>query len=115
VEVFTPGGQASLEMDCSGNLWAVDQYAQRVYVADSGEDGVCNWQATWLSAVPASGSVAPGNSIILSVKVDATSLLIGTYTAYLRMVSDTPYNDRIIPVTLMVVDRLNLYLPSIHR
>jgi subtilisin family serine protease len=39
VKAFGDNDQAGLEIDCAGNLWAVDQTAQKVYVADSGETG----------------------------------------------------------------------------
>ncbi len=60
--VFPSYYQAGLELDCDGNLWAVDQGWDKVYVAESGETGVCDWQAGWLSAAPESGSVASSDS-----------------------------------------------------
>jgi hypothetical protein len=104
VDVFATGGQAGLEMDCSGNLWAVHQVTQKVYVADSGETGICNWHASWLSTIPITGSVAGPGSAPLTANVDATGMVIGTYPAYLRVVSNTPYNDEIVPVTLNVIN-----------
>lgn len=113
VDVFTTGGQAGLEMDCSGNLWAVDQFTQKVYVADSGETGVCDWQAMWLSIVPHTGNVPVGDNGTLNVSVDAAGMQLGTHQAYLRVVSDTPYGDQIVPVTLKFVDRL--FFPVMNR
>ena len=46
--VFSDFSQAGLEIDCDGNLWAVDTVANKVYVAGSGETGVCDWPAEWL-------------------------------------------------------------------
>jgi hypothetical protein len=101
--VFADYAQAGLEMDCNGNLWAVDQNAQKVYEATSGETGVCNWRAAWLSATPATGAVANSSHTALTVSVNATGLTLGAHTAYLRVVGNTPYNDVIVPVTLNVV------------
>ena len=109
------GDQAGLEIDCAGNLWAVNQGTQRVYKADSGETGVCDWQSTWLSTLPTTGNILAGGNVIITVSVDATGMPAGTYTAYLRVVSDTPYDDEIVPVTLIVVDNYSLFLPLIMR
>ena len=101
--VFADYVQAGLEIDCAGNLWAVDQDAQKVYVAASGETGVCNWLATWLSAAPDTGSVPAAGSTPLTVSVDATGMAAGTYQGYLRIANDTPYGDEILPVTMNVL------------
>ena len=102
VNAFDDYAQAGLELDCSGNLWAVDQTAQEVYVADSGETGVCDWQPSWLTVTPTTGSVADGGNQVLTVNVDATGLAIGTYQAHVRVTSDTPSGDLLVPVTLTV-------------
>jgi len=109
------GAQAGLEIDCSGNLWAVNQSTQIVYVADSGETGVCDWQASWLNTIPTTGSVAGSGSALLATNMDATGMAIGTYTAYLRLVSNTPYSDEIVPVTLNVIKNYQIFLPMVKR
>ena len=96
------GGQAGLEIDCNGDLWAVNQTTQMVYKAASGETGVCNWQSTWLSTLPTTGNILAAGNAVLAANADATGLPIGTYQAYLRIVSDTPYGDKIVPATLNV-------------
>lgn len=111
--VFADGGQAGLELDCSGNLWAVNQFSQTIYVAESGETGVCSWQSSWLSASPAQGNVLVSGSTTLNVNIDAAGLQPGKYEAYLRMVTDTPYGDLVVPVTLTVIN--NQFLPVINR
>ncbi len=103
-KVFAGGGQAGLEIDCAGNLWAVDQATQMVYSAASGETGICDWQASWLSTLPTLGSVTGPGSALLAANVDATGMAPGTYPAYLRVVSNTPYGDKIVPVTLNVTN-----------
>ena len=100
--VYQDYAQAGLEMDCSGNLWAVDQGTNRVYVAASGETGVCDWHASWLSATPSTDLVSAGDSTTFTLTADATGMPAGSYAAYLRLVSDTPYSDIILPVTLNV-------------
>jgi hypothetical protein len=107
--------QAGIELDCDGNLWAVNQLTGEVFKAESGETGVCDWQASWLSVDPASGSVTAAGSDALTASVDATGMPVGTYHGYLRIVSDTPYGDEIVPVTLTVDDFYTLYLPLIMR
>ncbi len=100
VNAFADFAQAGLEMDCSGNLWAVDQAQDKVYVATSGETGVCDWHSTWLSATPASGSVASGGNVSLSANVNASDLSPGVHNAYLRVANSSPYGPVIVPVTL---------------
>jgi hypothetical protein len=115
---FVDYDQAGLEMDCNGNLWAVDQGQQKVYVADSGETGVCDWQATWLSAAPTTGIVSAGGTTVPTISVDATGMPLGMYQAYLRVVNDTPYGDEIVPVTLNIVTPVtetHIFLPVINR
>lgn len=114
-KIFAAGGQAGLEIDCNGDLWAVNQTTQMVYKAASGETGVCDWQSAWLSASPASGSVAAAGSSALTATADAAGMPVGTYQAYLRIVSDTPYGDEIVPVTLVVINGYTYYLPIISR
>ena len=106
--VFTSAKQAGLEIDCGGNLWAVHTGTQTVYQAASGETGVCDWQSGWLSATPSTGSVAAGVTSELTVEVDTTGLSIGTYNAYLRINSDSPYNAFIVPVTLNITPTITL-------
>ncbi len=111
--VYLDYSQAGLELDCAGNLWAVDQDANKVYVAESGETGVCDWSASWLSAVPVAGSVLTQGSNELTITVDSSDLVPGAYLAYLRLVSDTPYEDIIVPVTLNVTTPL--FLPLVTK
>jgi DNA-binding beta-propeller fold protein YncE len=97
--VFSDFSQAGLEIDCDGNLWAVDTVANKVYVAGSGETGVCDWPAEWLAGTPAGGSVLAESQAGVVVTADSSSLPTGIYQAYLRIVSNTPYEDVIVPLT----------------
>ncbi|NWF64511.1 MAG: carboxypeptidase regulatory-like domain-containing protein [Chloroflexi bacterium] len=100
---MTAYSQAGMEIDCSGNLWIVDQDAQTVLRVDSGETGVCNWQSGWLSATPVSGTIAGSGNTTLTVSVDATGKTAGTsYQGYLRIANNTPYGFVNLPVTMNV-------------
>jgi hypothetical protein len=95
--------QAGLELDCTGYLWAVNQYTQWVIVADSGEVGMCAWKdIPWLSEAAASGDIAAGGVQAVTLTFDATGLAAGVHQAHLRIREDTPYRAPSIPVTLIV-------------
>jgi hypothetical protein len=95
--------QAGLEIDCLGNLWAVNQVTQQVIVADSGETGVCDLDIPWLWVLPDQLNLPWGKSQPLAYVTVANDLLPGTYEAHLRIVYDGPYGDLIVPVTLTVI------------
>jgi hypothetical protein len=102
-KAFIDNAQAALEIDCNGKLWAVDQKADKVYMANSGETGVCAWKAPWLTITPATGTVAANGTVALTVKASSVGKAPGVYKAYLRVINNTPYGDQIIPVTMTVV------------
>lgn len=106
VKSFTDNAQAGLELDCSGNLWAVDQKANKVYVVSSGETGVCDWQPGWLTVTPLSGSVAAAGTAPLSAAVNASSIPEGIHTGYLKVANSTPYGSLVVPITLTVNSKL---------
>jgi hypothetical protein len=102
-KAFADNAQAGLEIDCSGNLWAVNQATQKVYIADSGETGVCDWLVVrWLTVTPATGTAAASGSAASAASVDASGQPAGTYRAFVRVANDTPYGDIIVPVTMNV-------------
>jgi hypothetical protein len=107
-KAFANYAQAGLEMDCDGNLWAVDQLAKKVYVAPSGETGACGWKAAWLSATPSSGTVTAGGTTSLVAGVNATAVSEGVHNGYLRVENSTPYGSVIVPVTLTVKSKLTV-------
>ena len=82
VKAFADYEQAGLEMDCDGKLWALNQVNQKVYVADSGETGVCDWQAGWLAATPVTGSAAAGGNAATHGQCERGR--IGCRHAYMR-------------------------------
>ncbi|NTV84699.1 MAG: T9SS type A sorting domain-containing protein, partial [Bacteroidales bacterium] len=58
----------------------------------------------WLSVAPSSGTITPGGSNNLVVSCDATGLDVGTYSAFLRFVSNDPSNGTVdLPVTFEVI------------
>jgi N-acetylneuraminic acid mutarotase len=57
----------------------------------------------WVTASPASANLQPGQSVQVKVSLDASSPAItqpGTYSAALRIDTDTPYPATTVPVTL---------------
>lgn len=116
-----PYEQAGLELDCNGHLWTVNQRAQRVIVADSGEIGVCDWRdITWLSETPASGSISTNGTQAVTLIFETTGLAAGEYHAQLRVGEDTPYGSIEIPVTLTIMEGerpydINLFLPLVTK
>jgi hypothetical protein len=107
VRAITDYDEKGLEIDCNGDLWlqAHDTgISDKVISFASGETGVCDWQASWLTTAPTSGNVAAHGSSPVNVNVDSTSLATGAYTAYLRVVNNTPYGDEVLPVTLLYVE-----------
>ena len=99
-------GQAGLEIDCDGNLWAVDQTQQKVIGVATHETGVCDWKSIpWLtlSGEPA-GSVAAGDSGDLALTLRASELVTGDHAATLVVLNDTPYGALNIPLTVTVND-----------
>ena len=95
--------QAGAALDCSGALWLADQRTGLVRKTASGETGVCAWQAIpWLTISPASGSLPAGASQPITLTFDAAGVTAGTYQAYIKVTSDTPYGATNIPVSLTV-------------
>jgi hypothetical protein len=58
--------------------------------------------ASWLSITPAAGSVAPGDSLRLTVAWDASGLEQGAYFADVVITSNDPAGPAHLPVTLVV-------------
>lgn len=94
---------AGLEMDESGNLWMISQGMNTVYLIESGVPAFAD--VPWLSVIPAEGTVAPGASVKLNVKIDTTGLLPGIYLAGLYIQSNSAAKPSLrIPVSLVVSD-----------
>jgi uncharacterized membrane protein len=95
---------AGLEIDCEGNLWAVDQGTNTVYQFESGETAsLCAMDVPWLSEVPVSGTVTAGGSVLVNVTLDTGVIAqTGKYYATLRFKNNTPYGVLEVPVTMTV-------------
>jgi uncharacterized repeat protein (TIGR01451 family) len=71
-------------------------------LTESGDATDCSLPG-WLAAAPASGTVAPGGSEVLTATLDAAGLDIGQYTANLCFASNDPFLPlAVLPVTLDV-------------
>ena len=99
---FADFSQAGLELDCDGNLWAVDQTNGTITVAASGESTSCASGIDWLVVAPQSFTVAAGDSVSVTVTVDASTLTPGLYEAQLLPRTNTPYDVAPVPVAAEV-------------
>jgi hypothetical protein len=103
--------QAGLAMDCSGNLWVLNQETGEVTQMSTGESSPCTAaQASFLSAKPTAGTIAPAGSQQITLGLDATTLDSGIYHASLAIQNNTPYGVLSVPVTMTVAYRYNLAL-----
>jgi hypothetical protein len=103
--------QAGLAIDCSGNLWVLNQETGEVSQMSTGESSPCDAiQASFLTAEPAAGTIAPAASQQITLGLDATTLDPGVYQASLAIQNNTPYGVLSVPVTMTVAYRYNLAL-----
>lgn len=89
---FAAFSGAGLEVDCDGNLWAINQLTSEAVLIDSGESAsLC--AAKWATATPESGTI-PANSVsTFDVVFNSSELtFLGQYTAELSF-SGTFVND----------------------
>jgi hypothetical protein len=63
----------------------------------------------WFSVAPTKGKVGPGQKKVFTVTLDATTVAIGTYPAFIRVANDTPYGSFVIPITMEVVSAGSLH------
>ncbi len=91
---------AGLGYTCDGNLWISDSADSEAIEVASGETGWCAIRhIPWLSLAPAGATVAKGGSAAVTVSIDGTGEKpFTTSTAQLRLVGDTPYGVKTIPV-----------------
>jgi len=93
---------AGLECDSNGNLWMVSQGGRTAYLLNSGITTFTN--VPWISYDVSSGVLAPGQSQVVQVQVDATSLVPGNYSANLILSSDAGHwSATSVPVIASVV------------
>jgi hypothetical protein len=68
----------------------------------------------WLLEDPIAGTVPANGTMDVEVTFDSTGLALGGYDGLLKVINP-PYADIHVPVTLHVIDRLDLFLPLILR
>jgi hypothetical protein len=94
---FNGGG---LDMNYAGDLWAVSQ-AGTVYLLDSGL--LAFFDVPWLSETPVTARVRPGAQAAVTVTIDATNLVPGTYGATLVVRSNAGRSPEVlVPVGVTV-------------
>jgi hypothetical protein len=92
---------AGLEMDEAGNLWMISQNAHNAYLVESGVPAFSD--VPWLSEDPTSGTLAPGASRAITVRIDTTGLTPGVYNAILFIQTNSGRQPTLrIPVSLIV-------------
>jgi hypothetical protein len=90
-----------LEMDNEGNLWMIGQSTRTAYLLDSGVPLFTD--VPWLTASPATGTVAVGGKQSLSVTINTTGVEAGVYLASLFVLTDSGRQPRVrIPVSVIV-------------
>jgi hypothetical protein len=105
IPAFASFEQAGIELDCNGNLVAVNQVQNRVFIAKSGEQQVCLTGITWLAIAPDTGTVGAGASQDLTLSFNTVGLLPGLRNAQILVATGTPYAVPPIPVQLTVAFR----------
>ena len=97
-----PGGNgAGIETDARGNLWTVSQNGATAYLIESGLPVFSN--VPWLRVNPGSGTVAPGASQALALRLNSDGLLPGVYRADVVFKTNDPdASVWPVPVTLVV-------------
>lgn len=95
------GPGAGLEMSDTGELWATSQLTNTAYLIDSGVPNASD--VPWLSESPESGTLAPGESVTVTVTADSTGLEPGLYEATLTIETNAGrIPNHQIPVSLLV-------------
>jgi subtilisin family serine protease len=94
-----PGG--GLEMNDTGELWATSQLTNTAYLIDTGVPNASD--VPWLSESPESGTLAPGETVTVTVTADSTGLEPGLYEATLTIETNAGrVPNHQIPVSLLV-------------
>ncbi len=71
------------------------------------EQALTQLDVPWLTVGTSEGTLAPGASVALPVRFDATGMEPGTYSAALRVLHNDPLQGEVsVPVTMTVVDDL---------
>ena len=92
---------AGLEMDQAGNLWLIDQDPDTVYLIDSGVPAFQD--VPWLTATPASGTLAAGAEQPIQLTANTAGLAPGVYEVTLFIVTNSGRQPLLrVPVELVV-------------
>ncbi|WP_116949359.1 S8 family serine peptidase [Jiangella endophytica] len=95
------GPGAGLEMNTTGELWATSQLTNTAYLIDTGVPNASD--VPWLSEDPASGTLAPGESVTVTVTADSTDLEPNLYEATLTIATNAGrVPNHQLPVSLLV-------------
>ncbi|SDU19934.1 carboxypeptidase regulatory-like domain-containing protein [Jiangella alkaliphila] len=95
------GPGAGLEMNATGELWATSQLTNTAYLIDTGVPNASD--VPWLTEDPSSGTLAPGESVTVTVTADSTGLEPNLYEATLTIATDAGrVPNHQIPVSLLV-------------
>ncbi len=105
VPAFSDFEQAGLELDCEGNLYAVNQARGEVIIADSGESAPCITELAWLDVMPTEGVVPANSSTNVTLSFLSQGLVPGQRTGQLLINTDTPYAVPSVPVFLTIAFR----------
>ena len=99
-------GQAGLDIDCDGNLWAVDQTQQKVITVATNEGGVCDWKSlSWLTlSGDSTGTIAADANGDIELSLKASELVTGEHSATIVVLNDTPYGAVNVPLNITVND-----------
>lgn len=92
---------AGLDLDIEGNLWAVAQHPNEVYLVESGVPSFGD--IPWLDVAPTSGRLNVNKKRTLEVTVDTTNLEPGFYLGSIFVVTNSGRQPILrIPVSLVV-------------
>ncbi len=103
---FSSYSGGGLELDCDGNLWAVDVVSNQVVQFESGEStSACQGDVAWISTDPISGTIAADDFQPIEATFDAGVAEVdqpGIYTMQFKTRENTPYLVPNLPVTMTV-------------
>jgi subtilisin family serine protease len=92
---------AGLELDAEGNLWAIAQSPNRVFLVESGVPAFSD--VTWLKETPIEGVVPVARSKSITVTIDTAGLTPGLYLGTLFVLTNAGRESTLrVPVSLIV-------------
>ncbi|MGV8040077.1 MAG: lamin tail domain-containing protein [Thermoanaerobaculaceae bacterium] len=104
--------QAGLEIDCAGNLFAVNQTTDEVLVLPSGETGACLFQEIpWLDETPTSGTIAAGGQTTIQLDFNTDVPRRGLHRGELYIAGLDPFPSVTVPINYTIAF---LDVPATH-